>query len=74
MRILIVGGGKVGTYLAHLLLEGGHEITIIEETRRELQIMAKELPADVIVTGNGADPKVLETAGIRELLDLHHFR
>jgi len=66
MHVLIVGGGKVGTYLARILLADGNEVTVIEGTREEFQRAAMELPADVVVFGNGTDPNVLEAAGIRK--------
>ncbi len=28
MRVIVVGGGKVGTHLAELLLAGGHRVTL----------------------------------------------
>ena len=31
MYVIIVGGGNTGSYLAHLLLEAGHRVKIIEE-------------------------------------------
>jgi trk/ktr system potassium uptake protein len=66
MRVLIVGGGKVGTYLARILLADGNEVTVVEGTREEFSRAAMELPADVVVFGNGTDPDVLEAAGIKE--------
>ncbi|WP_321506687.1 NAD-binding protein [uncultured Methanoregula sp.] len=66
MRILIVGGGKVGTYLAGLLLADGHTVKVVEGGKEEYRLMAAELPADVVLFGSVTDPEVLETAGIRE--------
>jgi trk/ktr system potassium uptake protein len=65
MFVLIVGGGKVGTYLAQILLADGYEVKVIEGTREEFSRAAKELPSEVVVFGNGTDPNVLEAAGIR---------
>ncbi len=31
MFVIIVGGGNTGSYLAKLLLEGGHTVKVIEE-------------------------------------------
>lgn len=67
MRVMIVGGGKVGTYLAQILLEDGYKVKVIEGTREEFQKASEELPADVVVFGSGTDPNVLESAGIREV-------
>jgi trk system potassium uptake protein TrkA len=64
--VLIVGGGKVGTYLAQILLADGYEVKVIEGTREEFSRASKELPAGVVVFGNGTDPNVLDAAGIRK--------
>ena len=66
LHVMIVGGGKVGTYLAQILIADGHTVKVIEGTREEFQRAAQELPAEVIVFGSGTDPNVLESAGIRD--------
>ena len=30
MRVVIVGGGNVGTFISEELTKGGHEVTIVE--------------------------------------------
>jgi trk system potassium uptake protein TrkA len=65
-RVLVVGGGKVGTYLASLLLADGHSVTVIEGRSEEFPRLQQYLPAKVHVEGNGTDPLVLEAAGIRQ--------
>jgi trk system potassium uptake protein TrkA len=65
-RVLVVGGGKVGTYLASLLLADGHQVKVIEGRREEFLRLQEKLPAEVHVQGNGTDPSVLESAGIRQ--------
>ena len=65
-RVLVVGGGKVGTYLASLLLADGHSVTVIEGQSEEFYRLRQNLPAEVHVQGNGTDPLVLEAAGIRQ--------
>jgi len=67
MHVMIVGGGKVGTYLARILLADGHTVKVIEGTREEFERAAHELPAGVVVFGNGTDPDMLEAAGIRDV-------
>ena len=64
MKVIIVGGGQVGAYLAALLLERGHEIKIIDERDARIPILKRELPQECIIHANGAGPKVLEAAGI----------
>lgn len=66
MRIMIVGGGKVGTYLAKLLLTDKHEVKIIEQQRSEIPRLQQDVPTGVILCGNGTDPIVLEAAGVRQ--------
>ncbi|MEI7857867.1 MAG: NAD-binding protein [Methanomicrobiales archaeon] len=67
MHVMIVGGGKVGTYLAQILLADGHNVKVIEGTREEFERAAQELPAEVVVFGSPTDPNVLESAGIRQV-------
>jgi trk system potassium uptake protein TrkA len=64
MKVIIVGGGKVGTSLALLLLEKGYNVKVIEAAREKISRLQQDLPADVVALGNGTDPVVLEAAGI----------
>jgi trk system potassium uptake protein TrkA len=64
MKVMIVGGGKLGTYLASLLLTGGHQVKLIEVRKEEIPHLQNELSRDVVILGNGTDPNVLESAGI----------
>ena len=64
MNVIIVGGGKVGTYLASLLLTGGHQVKVIEIRKEEIPHLQNELSGDVVILGNGTDPNVLESTGI----------
>jgi trk system potassium uptake protein TrkA len=64
MNVMIIGGGKVGTYLASLLLTGGHQVKLIEVWKEEVLQLQNDLPRGVVILGNGTDPNVLESAGI----------
>jgi trk system potassium uptake protein TrkA len=64
MLVIIVGGGKTGSQLATTLLEAGHEIRVIEDRIDVLQRLRQELPAEVVIEGDGSSPAVLEAAGI----------
>ena len=66
MNVIIIGGGKVGTYLASLLLTEGHRVRLLEARREELPRLQRDLPAEAVVLGNGTDPNVLEAVGIRQ--------
>jgi trk system potassium uptake protein TrkA len=65
LSVLIIGGGKVGSYLASLLLNEGHQPRIIEIREEIVERLKRELPPDVVMFGSGTAPDVLETASIR---------
>ena len=64
MKVILVGGVKVGTSLALLLLEKGYNVKVVEAAREKISRLQQDLPADVVALGNGTDPVVLEAAGI----------
>jgi len=66
VNVIVVGGGKVGTYLAELLLAGKHQVKLIESRADKAPAIQRDLPSDVLITGSGTDPAVLELAGIRQ--------
>jgi trk system potassium uptake protein len=65
MFVIIVGGGKVGAHLAHLLLNGGAKVRLIEAALPRSAALQKELPPESVVLGSGTDPQLLEQSGIR---------
>jgi trk system potassium uptake protein TrkA len=64
MFVIIVGGGNIGSHLAKMLLEGGHTVKVIDERAVVLEKLPRELPPEVIVSGDGSSPATLENAGI----------
>ncbi len=66
MFVMIVGGGKIGSYLANLLLSEGHRVRVVDCRPDVLERLREEIPAECIVAGDGSDPNVLEHAGVRE--------
>ncbi len=66
MYVIIVGGGKVGTYLATLLLNDKQRVKVIEQRREEIARLQRDLPPDAVVLGSGTDPLVLESLGVRQ--------
>jgi trk/ktr system potassium uptake protein len=66
MFVIIVGGGNTGSYLAKLLLAGGHTVKVVEERASLLEKLKTEIPPEAIVPGDGSSPLVLETAGVHK--------
>ena len=62
MKVVIMGGGKVGYYLASTLLEHGHEPVVSELERTACQHVADGLGIKT-VWGDGSSVDVLEAAG-----------
>ena len=64
MFVIIVGGGKTGTHLAHQLIAENHAVRLIEVRPEAVERLKAELPADVVIAGDGSSPATLERAGI----------
>jgi trk/ktr system potassium uptake protein len=64
MFVLIVGGGKVGSYLTRALLNQGHEVVIVEKEDRKARVLEQLIEQKVTVVGDGCDPLVLDQAGL----------
>lgn len=66
MFVLIIGGGKVGSHLASLLLEEGHRVRVVDNRESIISRLAVEMPAQVPAVGDGSDPETLEANGVAE--------
>ena len=65
MNVIVVGGGKVGYYLAETLLEHGHKPFVIETDKEICRKIANNLDIPVI-NGDGTTLVVMDTGiGIR---------
>ena len=62
MKAIIVGGGKIGFYLAKALSERDYSVTMIEQDREQSRYCANNLEAEIIC-GNGTTVEALEAAG-----------
>ncbi len=62
MKTIIVGGGKVGFYLAKALLEQGCSVTIIEQNKEQCRFCANSLDVEMIC-GDGTDDDILRACG-----------
>jgi trk system potassium uptake protein len=66
MYVVIVGGGKIGSHLASLLINEGHRVRVIDSRTDVLERLRLEVPPEIIMGGDGTDPNLLEAAGIRD--------
>lgn len=64
MFILIVGGGKVGSYLTRALINQKHEVVVIEKYDKKAKALDTLIDRQVTIVGDGCDPTVLEAAGV----------
>lgn len=64
MRIVIVGSGAVGSYLAERLSNEGQDVVVIENDEARAAAVQDELDA-LVVVGNGASPATLTRAGAK---------
>lgn len=62
MRIIIVGAGDVGSYLAERLSAGGKDVVVIEDNPQRAARLQESIDA-LVLTGNGATVPLLEKAG-----------
>jgi trk system potassium uptake protein len=63
VRIVIIGAGDVGFYLASRLSDEAHEVVLIDADPEKFQHAVDNLDVMTIL-GSGADPRVLEEAGL----------
>ncbi|WP_444659181.1 potassium channel family protein [Caproiciproducens sp. R2] len=64
MRIVIVGGGKLGHQIARNMLERKYSVKLIEKDKLKCMRLANELDVEVIC-GDGTEIEVLDEAGTK---------
>ncbi|WP_165042957.1 MULTISPECIES: potassium channel family protein [unclassified Adlercreutzia] len=66
MYIVIAGGGKIGEYLASVLLESGNSVAVIEQSLETANRLSVVLQGRyLVIHGDGCDSRYQEDAGIR---------
>lgn len=63
MYVVIVGAGEVGSYVARILVDEGHDVAVIESNDEIARRLDATLNA-LVVHGSGVHPGVLKRAGI----------
>lgn len=62
MYIIIIGGGKVGYYLAKELVEANHEVLVIERNAAKCAEISETL-GEIVMRGDGCEASIQERAG-----------
>lgn len=66
-RIMIVGGGRIGFYVAKTMEERNLSVKIIEQDSERCKFLLKSLKKSVILHGDGSDQKLLEEENINDM-------
>jgi trk system potassium uptake protein TrkA len=62
MYVIVIGGGKVGYFLARELMQEMHEVLVIEQDSAKCERIAEEL-GDIVLRGDGCEATTAELAG-----------
>jgi trk system potassium uptake protein TrkA len=65
MRVVILGCGRVGAYLANMLAEEGHQVCVIDRKTASFKRLGEKFPGELVL-GTGIDEEVLRRAGIEQ--------
>lgn len=63
MKIIIMGCGRVGIYLANSLDQAGHQVTVIDRNRDSFAKLGADYGGKIVL-GTGIDEDVLKKAGV----------
>ncbi len=65
-KVMILGGGRIGYYLADKLCTMGMKVKIIEQNRDRCQDLAELLPDALVLQGDGSDVDLLKREGVKD--------
>jgi trk system potassium uptake protein TrkA len=65
MRVVVLGCGRVGAYLANMLVEEGHQVCVIDRNPEAFKRLGDRFPGKLVL-GTGIDEEVLLRAGIEQ--------
>lgn len=66
-NVMLIGGGRVTYYLAHILSDMGINIRIIEKNPSRCEDLCAEFPNALIVEGDGTERDLLDEEGLGEV-------
>ena len=66
-NVMLIGGGRMGYYLARQLLATGMDVKIIESDAKRCEELSQLLPEATILHGDGTDQHLLQEEGIEHM-------
>ncbi len=65
MKIIILGLSRFGLQFANLMLQAGHQLSVIDRNPAAFERLPKDFPANLVL-GIGIDEDVMRKAGIED--------
>lgn len=65
-RVVIAGGGDLGTHLAMLLAETPLDVTLVEQDPARAEVCADLLPNTLVINGSSLNQEIMEELGIND--------
>ena len=66
-NVMIVGGGRIGYYLADALSKKKYSVKLIEDNVQKAEALAEDLPQVTVICGNGTQHDLLVEEGIEAM-------
>lgn len=63
-KVLIIGAGRIGRYLALILENSNYKVKVIEKNRSRCEELAKAVDKTMVICGDGTDAELLAEEGI----------
>ena len=64
MYIVVAGAGLLGSHIAQLMTEEGHDVVVIEQSETQKETISRQLDVKTI-QGGAVSPSVLEEAEVK---------
>ena len=65
-KVVIVGAGQVGEWLAQMLIDERIQVTVIQRGPRRAFQLAAQVPEALVLRGDATDPNMLREAGVAD--------
>ena len=65
-RVFIIGGGKIASYLASILLKMKIQVKLVERDEQRCRWLSEQYPGLTVACGDGTDQEVLESERLKD--------